>query len=78
MSTTPVDMRVALSSLAQACTFLRYSGSDVELVLAHLSGVRAERATELSQMIVDALAYAHRLSVCVEGDLRCETNGGQK
>lgn len=69
---------VALSSLEQARMFLRYATSDVELASTHVSGSRAERAKELHQKIADALAHAHRLAVCVEGDLRCETNGDQK
>jgi hypothetical protein len=59
---------VALAQLREVCGDLLCT-SGIELQLG-LSGARAERAPELTELIANALAHVERLMFFAEGD-RC-------
>lgn len=65
-------MTAPLTALTECRTALNTARQAVLSSEASLTGARRTRATELAEMIADAIAFADRLRFVVVGDLRAE------
>ena len=66
------DIERALAALRSCHSCLVTARRDVATATARLYGARAARASELGQMLADALAFCERLAFVVEGDMRAD------
>ncbi|SRX95100.1 hypothetical protein MSP7336_03364 [Mycobacterium shimoidei] len=67
------DTRKAMAALDAAQADLVSARQLVLVAHKHLTGARADRAGQLADSLIDALAFAQRLRFSVEGDYRADS-----
>jgi hypothetical protein len=71
-TTTSHDQALALANLKIVSLDLTAAHAHALDAASGLANARQARATQLTQLIADALTFTRRLAIVVEGDLRAE------
>ena len=69
---THQDIERALAALRSCRSSLLSARGYAAMAAVRLYGARAARASELGELLADALAFCERLAFIVEGDLRSD------